>query len=264
MTRSTSASTKHGIVCWGVILFSTLAMSACGGPLRVPPAAVATKIEIHDSHAGVCDLGVHLDRSGTSGGARPTDPRLECIQGYSNFFIPGAEPLPCWHVNAESFTGAVKWDLNDPVILATIDGGSHLVQANIAVFIRATNVPDNTGPTSVLQNARMVFATESWTPGVQRGRPDAPGIRIAHEPITTTSLRLPRTMPAEGVPSRVDVTDIVQRWLAGTLPNHGVVLTAEDHLGTDRGRPLEPIIGQHFNSTMTANYYLELELTFSR
>ncbi len=260
--HSPAIPTRTPMPAWAVLICTFLLGACGGGPLRLPPAAVATKVVFTESHAGVCDLPpVHLDRSGF-GGARPSDPEQECVQGFINVFTPGADPIPCWHVRSQEYIGAVRWDLDDPVIRAMVARGERLVRADIAVHVGRTNIPWNIGTIGIARNQRIVPATEPWTPGVQVGNDDASGIRIAHEPFSA-SLPLPG-FPSTGDPERIDVTGMVQRWLSGEVSNHGMVLTSPGAQAVGEGVPRENVIGRHETTTMTLTYYLELELTFSR
>lgn len=220
------------IQCSAFLILTTTLLAGCGRPLVMPKrTAMWTQGQTVD--AGFACEGF-LDRSPLPS-FNPAS-GFDFSVGVKVWFIPGADPVPCWRRHEYRAIGLVRWDLR--IAENLIGEGYRLDRAELVQRINPTaREYGDYWEGSTL--ASVLVAAETWEAGNRTGSPADPALQVAttRDPVVTT---VPFAAPADQRERRVDVTALVNRWLNGDLPNHGLVYDSVTFgLGEDVTRTME-------------------------
>jgi hypothetical protein len=141
----------------------------------------------------------------------------EVAVGVGRSHDPGTAPLPCPETWTRTFTGRVRFDLPAATNRRLLSARLQFTEVDrvdeVRTAGRCNSVVGAIGP--------MVGP---WMPGLTPGHP-RDGVAAATV--------FPQPRGSVGVRT-IDVTDIVQRWFEGSMPNHGLALIGVQDQVRDR------------------------------
>ncbi len=187
---------------------------ACAGRPLVVPRTSAMYEQYRKVDAGAPCFG-QLDRTAIP--SFETEGPQEFTVGVMNWYIPGADPVPCWRRHEVRALGLIRWDFR--IADALIAEGRTLERAELVQrFERGPRRYDSFEGSTL---ATVKIATEPWEARFKRGDPSDPSVNVAMlaTPVITT---VPFN-PTEGSERVDDVTPLVREWLTGARPNYGLV-----------------------------------------
>jgi hypothetical protein len=233
-------STRYRSCLLGVLLAMLLA--GCERPVVMPKTSA-----LWEQHRTV-DAGFpacyELDRTPLPSFRRRDGDTFSV--GIYNWYFPGAEPVPCWRRHETRAIGLVRWDLR--VAQSLLTSGYRLERAELVerfeyVVRRWGDYWEGTD----LAVARVAAAR--WSAVDRRGDPSDPTMSVATvgEPVSNAPFSLPFSERTR------DVTALVNRWLSGELPNHGLVYESV-RFG----------IGENVTRSVEQSVRVDLQLYFSR
>lgn len=223
------------VKCSAWLVLTTMLLSGCGRPFVVPKrSAMWTQGRTVDA-GFACEFSV--DTTLLPSFNPPSG--FDFSVGVINWFIPGADPVPCWRRHEYRAIGLVRWDFR--TVQALIDNGYRLDRAELVQRIRPiTHDYGDYWEGDALATVRV--AAEEWSATRRTGSPTDPTLQVAttRDPIVTT---VPFSAPSDHRERRVDVTGLVNRWLSGELPNHGLVYDSVTFgIGENRNRTVETAV----------------------
>ena len=228
-----------------------LGMDGCGDRIRIRPEVAGTKATVAE------ELGGGPWCSPPSAGLatlRPLYGDDDVVAGYTNTFSDGTDPFPCPYYRGNAIIGVARFNLSEypfPDLFAS----TRLRRA--VLFIEKI---DHLTHRSRFPGRVLVVgvAEQAWGEGyevrdVERSAgPLAIPLRWRHfEEGGVVRPALLTTVDTESEFS-IEVTETVQEWADGTLPNHGFVIAPQyNDVFQDNNRQ---IVGRFF--------FLELQLQF--
>jgi hypothetical protein len=207
-TQSASRSFTFTLAAAGLLL------TACAGRPLVVPRTNAMYEQYRQVDAGAPCFG-QFDRFTIPSFDMSGSP--EFTVGVSNWYIPGADPVPCWRRRELRSLGLIRWDFR--IADALIAEGRTLERAELVQrFERGYRNYDYFEGSTL---ADVKIAAEAWEARSRRADPSDPSVNVAMlaTPVITT---VPFS-PTDGSERVDDVTSLVRDWMSGARPNYGLV-----------------------------------------
>jgi hypothetical protein len=225
------------VKCSAWLVLTTMLLSGCGRPFVVPKrSAMWTQGRTVDA-GFACEFSV--DTTLLPSFNPPSG--FDFSVGVINWFIPGADPVPCWRRHEYRAIGLVRWDFRS--VQALIDEGYRLDRAELVQRIRPiTHAYGDYWEGDDLAVAHK--AVESWSATNRVGDPSDPTMQVAT--INPVIIEVPFSpTPGSGpdIEETLDATDLVRQWLSGISPNHGLVYDSVTFgIGENRTRTVETAV----------------------